>query len=425
MSASSKQDAVIVIGGGIAGVSTLYELLARGIPAKLYEAREGVALETSFANGGLLTPSMSDPWNGPGVSKQLAASVTDPNSPMKLHMSRLPGLALWGFQFLRNSSPERHRRATLANYRLGALSLDHVRRLKEQLPLSFAENFAGTMKVFDSPEGEAHAIAVSNPLRPEGMRYSVLSPDEAVAMEPQLADIRKTIHSAIHYPDDAWGNAHLFATRLAEEAEKLGGCFVGDRTVRALAAEKGKLTGIHTEDGFEPARRVVLAAGARSPLLAKTVGVALPIKPVKGYSLTFDGLPTDALPRMPIIHDSMHAGITPIGGALRIAGTAELAGYSTTCSSARIDNLRRLLRRIYPSLYSQTGDAPSTPWAGLRPTSADGVAFIGETKIEGLWTNTGHGHLGWTLAAGSAHLLATMMTGGAPDIDPAPYDPKR
>ncbi len=147
----------------------------------------------------------------------------------------------------------------------------------------------------------------------------------------------------------------------------------------------------------------------------------LAIKPAKGYSVTFDASGVGESPRIPIVDDAMHAAVTPLGNRLRVAGTAEFAGFDLSVQKSRVDNLIGLLGSIYPEIACKLNFEKAFLWTGLRPMSSDGLPFIGSTKIKGLWVNSGHGPSGWTMAMGSARLLADLFDGHAPEIDPHPY----
>ena len=411
----------VIIGGGLAGAAALFELSRRGIPATLLEAREGVALETSFANGGMMTPSMPEPWNGPGVGRHLLESLFDPASPMKLRPHAIPGLAFWGLRFLRNSAPARHRAAAIANYALASYSATTTQAWRDAFALDYDAAQTGSMKILDTREALDAQVEVAQRLAPAGLRFEIIDAERALEIEPELAEIRAKIAGALYFPDDGIGDAHKFACALAERSQKLGATI---RTgVRAIAIESkgGRVTGVLTEGGLIGADRVILAAGNTSPALARNLGVALPIKPVKGYSVTFKMTGTNRRPRVAVIDEAMHAAIVPIGDRLRAVGTAEFTGFDKTLRPERVENLRLFFRRIYPSLSRELEEGEGAPWTGLRPMSADGSPFIGETRVEGLWINAGHGHLGWTMAAGSAALLADLIAGERPEIDPAPY----
>lgn len=416
---------ILIIGGGLAGVTTLYELVARGRPAVLAEANGGLAEGTSWANAGMLTPSQADPWNSPGVWRHLLASLADPYAPMKIRPSAIPGLALWGLRFLHNSAPRPHRDATLASHALAAYSHVRLAALRAELDLQFDASDAGTMKVFESEAALAPSLAIARLLEPRGLRFELLKGDRIVEVEPALGAANARFTHALYYPDDGSGDARAFTRALGEHARRLGGEIRTGVAVSRLLTQGGRVVGAATPDGDIAADAIVLAAGTASPRLARTAGAGLAIKPAKGYSLTFRVADAGDLPRLPIVDEAAHAAVTPIGDRLRAAGTAEFAGNDARVTPARIDNLLRLLIRLYPKIAARCDPADGEPWAGLRPMSADGRPFIGRTRIEGLWTNAGHGHLGWTMAAGSASLLAQLLCGEEPGMDPTPYRANR
>jgi len=169
----------------------------------------------------------------------------------------------------------------------------------------------------------------------------------------------------------------------------------------------------------------VVAAGSHSPALARRLGVRIPVKPVKGYSITVPCNGWNEGPRLPVVDDNYHAVVTPLGERLRVAGTAEFTGFDRRLTESRIDNLVNFLLALYPALSNHLDRSQISPWAGFRPMSVDGVPLVGATGVENLFINTGHGHLGWTMAAGSGRLVADLVMGRKADIDAALYDPLR
>jgi D-amino-acid dehydrogenase len=421
--ASQPRDA-IVVGAGLMGVATAHALLARGYRTTLVEAREGVALETSHANGAMLVASMPDPWNAPGVHRHLATSLFDPHSPMKLRLAAVPSLTTWGIRFLRNSTAARHAAATRANYALARYSVAQTRELRERLGLRYDASTAGTMKIFREAGAMEGPLALARMLAPLGLEFAVLDADGAVAAEPALADVHGQIAGALRFPGDEAGDAFTFCESLAAQFERGGGVVRRSTRVRGLTADRAGVTGVALERETLSAPLVVVAAGNGTERLVRSVGLRLPIRPAKGYTLTFDQAPAGS-PRLPVVDDALHAAVVPLGSRLRIAGTAEFAGNDLSIRRERIENLVNLLRAMYPGIAARLDLAAGRPWTGLRPMSADGLPFIGATRIRGLYVNAGHGHLGWTLAVGSARLLADALDGRAPEIDPTPYAASR
>lgn len=411
----------LVIGAGLLGIASAYELATRGEPVTVLEARDGVAMETSFANGGLLTASMPDPWNSPGVHKHLFASAFDPRAAMKLRISAIPSIFFWGMKFLDNANVEHYRYATKANHRLAAYSVEATRQLRERLGISYDSASSGSLKLFRKEAAVADSMAVAELLQPMGLRFKLLDRDATVQAEPQLEEIRKDIAAALYFPDDECGDAHMFCCELLKHIRNAGASVMTGVTVKRLIKKRQRIIGVDTDQGVMEAERVVIAAGNQSPALVRTLGLSLPIRPAKGYSATITGTGLDPLPKIPIIDDQMHAGIVPIGKRLRLVGTAEFAGFDKSIRQERIDNLFDLLAALFPRIARAVDRQGTETWTGHRPMSADGLPFIGPAGIPGLFLNTGHGHLGWTMAMGSARLLADLMQGRTPAVDPAPY----
>ncbi|MBV7255304.1 FAD-dependent oxidoreductase [Pacificimonas sp. WHA3] len=413
--------ATLVIGGGVVGATTLLELASRGEHATLVEAAHEPGLGASFANGGMLTPSMPQPWNTPGVWKHLLGSLFDPHAALKLNLTALPSYGRWGLEFLRNSSPARHRRATEAIYLLASYSMKRMDAIERANLIEFDQASAGTMAVFASAASFQYAVEAAERLAPLGLEFETVSATGTFGIEPHLAESAHLFTGGIRYPGDRSGDARKFTSECIRRSIERGGKLRMGLKAKGVVLKGGQIAGVRTQEGILPAKRVVICAGAQSPGLLRNLGLRLSVKPVKGYSITYQ-LPDHAdLPRLPVIDEEMHAAVVPIGKRIRVVGTAEFAGFDRRLSAARLANLDRIFARLYPSLVHRTIGRDRVEWAGLRPMSADGLPFIGASPVNGLYLNTGHGFLGWTMAAGSAALLADIMLGHEPVIDPQPY----
>ena len=411
----------LVIGGGLIGLSTAYALQSRGESVTLIDARDAVALETSYANGGLITPSMPEPWNGPGVYRHLAASIFNPRASMRLRLHAIPSLVGWGLRFLQHSAPARYFAACTDNYHLARYSIEQTAVLTDELDLEYDRGTAGTLSVFRNREGYDVKRAVCEHVSGLGMEYRVLTPAEVTELVPALESVQHLLHNGIHYPEDDFGDARRFCEALLPHFEAAGGRAEFGVLVHRLRIEGGRIVGLETSAGERTADKVVIAAGVQSPMLVAQAGIDLPVKPAKGYSVTVDVPSTDGLPHLPVIDDTMHACLTPLGQRLRMVGTAEFTGYDTSIDEVRTDNLYCLFEALLPELAARTDRSTAKPWAGLRPMSYDGRPFIGETGVDGLYVNCGHGPLGWTMAVGSGALLADAMVGEPTAVDAAPY----
>ena len=415
----------LVIGGGLMGLATAQVLIERGEQVRVIEAREGVALETSFANGGMLTPSMSEPWNGPGVHRKLAASLLQTSPSMQLRFRAIPSLISWGIAFLRNSTPDRFFAAVADNYRLATYSRDQTHSLADEKKLVYDQLDAGTLCVFRHEDEMAERRAINDHLATHGMTFRELGRDDIVTTEPLLDDVADKLVGGFWYPEDASGDAHLFCRELARLVVEQGGEIDCNMQVSAILERSGKVCGIDTNRGRIDADSVVVAAGAHSPALLESAGLLLAVKPAKGYSLTFECNGLGALPGAPIVDESSHAVVSPFGDRIRIVGTAEFDGFDKSIRPFRLDHLFSVLEGLLPKLAAKLGREDGQAWAGLRPMSSDGRPFIGPTGIAGLYVNAGHGALGWTMAMGSAHLLVDQILQTPTAIDAMPFLPTR
>lgn len=406
---------VLIIGAGLAGLTSARVLQERGYEVMVLDQHAAAAEGTSFANAGMLTPSMADPWNAPGLLHHLLGSLGHEESSFLLRLGALPSTLGWAARFLAFSHRGHYLAACRANFALAQLSLQQLDSWQRELGLQFDQLGNGTMKLFANA-GEADvALAVAEELSPLGLKVRRLSAAEAVAHEPVLAATEGRIAEALLYPDDGSGNARQFCIQLAERIQADGGVIHYQQAVKRWAWRRGLLVGVETQGQRFEADYVVLAAGCDSTALLKPLGLDLMVKPVKGYSITLTADSATQIPALPLIDEALHCAMTPLGRQLRVAGTAEIAGYDLAKRPARIENLKHMVQTLLPQSAPQLLQGDLQPWAGLRPMSADGMPYIGRPHsakpLSRLYLNTGHGHLGWTHTAGSALLLADAIAG--------------
>lgn len=416
---------VIVIGSGLMGVTTAWFLARDGLNVTVVDRAAEPAQGTSFANAGMLTPSMADPWNAPGVLRHILGWLGHEDAPLLLRLSALPSLFGWGLSFLAHSQPARFRDNMQRNLRLANYSMGVLRELRTSLNLEYDQRSAGTLKIFHNQRGLDAATERFGQLAPLGLRQRALSAAEVVALEPALADVGASLAGGIHFPDDESGDARMFTQALARHAQAAGAIFRFGCEVTGLERHGSRITAVLAQQEKIAADTVVMTAGSWSPLLMRRLGLRLALRPVKGYSVTLARGGWQHALGLPVIDDALHAAVTPLGERLRVAGTAEFAGYDIATTPARVENLFQMLLKIFPSFAPHLDRAQAAPWAGLRPVSADGVPFIGRLGYDNLYINTGHGHLGWTLAAGSSRLLADLIQQRQPALDPFPYRARR
>ena len=408
---------IVIIGAGIIGATTAYYLSREGHEVTVVERQPEPGMETSFANGGLVTPSMADPWAAPGVPMMLLKGLGRADAPFVLRPAAIPGMIGWGMRFLRNCGESRWRENTEAVFKLAAYSRDALDRLTDETTLAYDRFGKGTMRVYRSAEDFAHALENAEIYRRLGVEFQSLDGAGAVGMEPSLKPVEGQIAGALYFPGDRSGDAFKFTQGVAALAVKQGALFrygtvatgwdaAGDR-IAALITDKGRIDG----DGF------VLAGASYSPALARPLGLTLPVQPVKGYSATFPIGGWNNAPVIPVVDYSLKAAVTRLGDRIRVAGTVEFTGFDRRPNAARSATLLKAFRELFPD-YEPRG---VKHWNGLRPMTPDGRPILGAPRHRNLWLNTGHGPLGWTLACGSALVTAALIDGRKADIDERPF----
>ncbi len=414
----------LIIGAGLIGTSTAYALAQRGEPVTVLDREGAPGKGASEANGGMLTPSMADPWNAPGVWRDLLRWYGRADAPLLVRTKTLPSIAGWGLRFLSATNIKQYERATALNVRLGLYSLKVMEEWRRITELSYDGLKNGSAKIYRDVEGLRQGCEKAEKMKALGVAFEHFSPDALVERQPALAPIREFMAGAVYFPDDESGDAFKFTNELLRVSQGLGVKVKWNAPVKRLVIRKGRIAGVVLQNGdILSADRVVIAAGAHSPSIAAQAEVNLAIKPVKGYSVTYSGkrLPPEAMLRFPIIDDALHAAVTPLGDRIRVAGTAEFTGFDRTLDKARIENLRGILRAILPEQADALEVDEQLRWANFRPMHAYGAPWIGAAPVKGVYINAGHGHLGWTLAAGSGEALAQHMLDANPAFNLSDY----
>jgi D-amino-acid dehydrogenase len=414
-----------VVGGGLIGVTTALALARRGHAVTLFERHPDLAGEASHANGGLLTPSQGDPWNAPGILGVLLRSLGREDSPVLLRARAIPRLVRWGLAFLGNARLERYHASNRAQTRLAVYSLERLRALTAELGLAYDQSNVGTLKVYRDPAALERAAALAELVAPLGVRHRRLAGAAVTEIEPALRQVAGQLAGGLHFPDDGAGDARLYTEALAATARAAGVDLRTGSEVTGLVRRQGRLAAVATAAGEEAFDAAVLCAGVGSPALARALGVRLPIAPVKGYSITFEGGGQPDLPTQPVVDDGLHIAVTPLGTRIRFVGTAEFTGEDRRVNPARIANLVRAGQALYPQLTDALAGQAGFPWACLRPMTPDCLPILGDSPVPGLWLNTGHGYLGWTTGAGSAEMVADLVSGRAPAVGLRDYGIRR
>jgi D-amino-acid dehydrogenase len=412
----------IVIGAGVIGTASAYFLAKEADEVTVLERQPGAGLETSFANGAIIHASEVEPWSQPGMPRRILGWLGREDAPLLLRLGALPRMWRWGLSFLANCNEASFRRNSLANLRLALLSLETLQQIAAETGIRYDRATEGVLKIYrDSAAFEA-AKRGWGALAEHGLVFRALTPAECADTEPALARSANQLAGALFFPRDEVGDCHLFTQGLAAHLASRGVAFRYGASVRRLHADGGRIRAVELESGERlAADRVVVAAGSFTPRLLRPLGLAPLIYPVKGVSITVPRAPWPEAPRHAVIDDAGMYGFIPVGERLRVAGSAEIAGFDATPSAKRAEAIVGRVIAAFPEFARCYDPASAKVWAGLRPVTPSGTAYIGATPISGLFVNAGHGHLGWTMACGSARVLAAAMSGRAPPIDVAGF----
>ncbi len=426
----SASKRITVIGAGVIGVSTAYQLAREGHRVQVVEAEDGPALETSFANGGQLSAGEVAPWAGPGVPLQALKWLGRSDAPLRLRLRFDLAQWLWLWRFWRRCTLKAQRDGAVRNVGLALLSRDVMKKTLDDLeangtPLAFDRRDKGILRIFAMEKEVDDAAREARYLESYGLHQERLSAAACVALEPALASAHKRgeVVGGVYCAQDSSGDAFKFTTGLAKAAERLGVTFLYGQTVRGLERRGARVTHVRTDTRRLETDLVVVAAGVMSPELMKDLGSSLPVYPVKGYSVTLPVAEDSSAPRISITDEARRIVVSRLGNRLRAAGQAEVAGYGRTLEVGRAQSVLTALRALFPDL-----DENVEPefWCGLRPMTPDGCPVLGPVPgCDNLLLNTGHGTLGWTLALGSAAMIADMVAGRDPKIDPVFFSIRR
>jgi D-amino-acid dehydrogenase len=404
---------VLVLGSGVVGVSAAYYLAKAGHAVTVIDRQPASGLETSFANAGQVSPGYSAPWAAPGIPVKAMKWLMMRHRPLVLWPSVEPRLYGWLARMLANCTEEAYTRNKGRMVRLAEYSRDVLRDLRAETGIVYDHRERGTLQLFRTRKQLDHVGDDTKVLDAYGVAYQVLDPAGCVAAEPALDRVKDKIVGGLRLTGDETGDAHLFTQRLAAICEGLGVTFRYNVTVTALQTAGGRVTGVACGSEVLQADAYVAAMGSFTPALLRPLGLDLPIYPVKGYSLTLPVTDPEAAPVSTVMDETFKVGLTRLGDRIRVGGTAELAGFSQALRPPRRATLERCVHDLFPA----GGDlSRATFWTGLRPMTPDGTPIVGATRYGNLYTNTGHGTLGWTMACGSGRLLADLMSGQAPDI---------
>ncbi len=407
---------IVVLGAGVVGVASAYMLAREGHEVTVIDRQPGPGRETSFSNAGMIAPGHVYAWASPRAPAILLKSLWREDTALRFRLKPDPALWLWSLRFLANCTRRRNRRNTLVKLRLALFSREELHRLVEEAGIDCSLSGHGALYLYRDKAHLATGFANSALLRDHGLAIETADPDRCAELEPALADAKDKNAGALYCPLDESGDCFQFTEALAMAASRQGVAFSWETHIEGLLSEGDRVTAAQTSHGRFAGDAFMLALGSYSPAVARTVGLRLPVYPVKGYSLT---IPIDShcvAPTMPGVDETHLVAFARLGERLRLTATADFAGYDTRHAPADFAPMLTVARELFP----RGGDyeRPSY-WACLRPMTPDGPPILGPTRMRNLWLNTGQGHMGWTMACGSARILAELI---AERSSPIPLD---
>ena len=403
---------VIVLGSGVVGVTTAYYLALAGHEVTVIDRQPGPALETSFANAGQISPGYASPWAAPGIPLKAAKWLFQRHAPLSIKPDGTLFQLQWMWEMYRNCDPARYAVNKERMVRLAEYSRDCMRQLRRDTGIAYEGRQQGTVQLFRTQQQFDSAAKDIDVLRDAGVAYEVLQGAQLAAAEPALANVAHKLVGGLRLPNDETGDCQLFTTRLTAMARDLGVRFEFDTKVLRLEQAGGEIAGIVTDKGVLTADRYVLATGSHTRALLQR-WFPVPVYPMKGYSLTVPIVDAARAPVSTILDETYKIAVTRFDDRIRVGGMAELSGFNLELNPRRRETLELVVNDLFPG----AGDtAQASFWTGLRPMTPDSTPIVGPTPLRNLFLNTGHGTLGWTMAAGSATVIADLVGGKTPAI---------
>ena len=404
---------VLVLGSGVIGVTAAYQLAAAGHEVTVVDRQPGAGLETSYANAGEVSPGYSAPWAGPGVPLKAIKWLLMQHRPLVIRPHLDMNLVRWAAAMLRNCTQARYELNKGRMVRLAEYSRDALKALRAATGIRYDERMQGTLQLFRTEAQQAASAADVAVLQRSGVAFESLDAAGCIRHEPALGAVRHKFVGGLRLPGDETGDCFKFTQRLAALAAARGVVFRYGTRIERLVRNGERIEGAITDAGPLRADATLVALGSHSPLLLRGVGVRLPVYPVKGYSITVPITDARAAPESTVMDETHKVAVTRLGDRIRAGGTAELAGYTLQLHDAR----RRTLEHVVTDLFPGGGDVSRAEfWCGLRPMTPDGTPIVGATRLANLFLATGHGTLGWTMAAGTARVLSDVISGRPPEV---------
>ena len=405
---------ILILGAGVIGVTTAYELLKEGHEVTVIDRQPEPALETSFGNAGLIAPGHSYAWTTPKLPGNLFKSLFEKKRAFRFKFQWDPAMWYWGIQFLRQCTHKNMEVNTLRKHRLSIYSQKCFHQLVDETNISYYENKKGLIYFFRTRKSFHEGKQKLAMLEPVMKNLQLLNRTELFQLEPALDRAQTEIFGGIYCPTDESGSCRDFTLELVEICRKKGASFHFNTIIQNIEKDKRSIKKIITNKSDFQADKYVLACAAFSPFIARMVGEYLPIYPVKGYSITLPILDQEKAPEHSGIDEDNLLAFSLLGDKIRFTSVAEISGYDTTNTPSDFTEMVNLVESLFPHAFDFS---KIEYWTGLRPMTPNGSPIFGKGKMNNLYYNTGHGHLGWTMCAGSAKIISDLISENKPDLD--------
>lgn len=405
---------IIVLGAGVIGTTTAYYLSQAGYEVTVIERQQGVALETSFANAGQISPGYASPWAAPGVPLKAFKWLFQHHAPLAIRLTGNMYQYHWMVRMLAECNEHSYKINKERMVRLSEYSRDCIDELRLETGIHFDERQLGTLQLFRKQEQLDAASKDTSVLKEEGVPYELLDREGVLAVEPALATATTDFVGGLRLPHDETGDCQKFTTELAVLAQKKGVQFRFGEHIKTIQRTQDKIIGIILQTGEKiTADAYVVALGSYSHEMLKQLDIFAPVYPLKGYSITTPIARPECSPISTILDETYKIALTRFDDRIRVGGMAEINGFDHSLNQEREKTLTMVLKQLFP----QASELKELNfWTGLRPATPDGTPIVGKTKYKNLFLNTGHGTLGWTMSCGSAKYLTDIISNQTPQI---------
>lgn len=406
---------VLVLGAGVVGVTSAWYLAKAGHDVTIIDRQVDVALETSYANAGQISPGYSAPWAGPGIPLKAVKWLMQDLAPFMISGKEVDTQTLgWMTKMLTNCTESAYHTNKARMVRLAEYSRDCFINLRNELDIDYEQRSKGTLQLFRTDKQVKDSKKDISVLKESGVNFQELDVDGCIEYEPALIHVRDKIVGGLRLPGDETGDCYKFTNALADECKKLGVKFQMKTEILSIETQGDQITAVNTSRGKMVSDAYLVALGSYSTPVLSKIDLRVPVYPIKGYSLTLPIIDASKAPTSTVMDETYKVAVTRFEDRIRVGGTAEIASYNKELEEKRKANVEFVVSDLFPG----GGDLEKAEfWTGLRPMTPDGTPILGETKYSNLFLNTGHGTLGWTMSLGSGKYVADIISQREPEIE--------